>query len=341
MPSPYSGLVNVSFQNAQGVLLQSERQRLYELLPKIYIGDERMGVKSTTYRLKRINEVLKTGRVRERKPGQKPHRGNPPDVDTITVTPRQYESDFGEILLPADEEDITLQLDEDMGLHLDQFELALDNHVVDFLTDTTYFESTAIGGTGALDAYNADVKPSLSIDAGRRAYAPYRRLGRFSEEAFIEIEVAKVLARYPDYQNSAMYDNRGQKMDGIDAFKAAFKKAHPGVAEVHVFDGGIDEADDGTSSSPQRFGAGTFTIGLFDRAADGRVLKEGKANVPYGIDGAGVIAWSRDIMARDWEDGEAEAFLHAVVAAYEIYSPRYRANGIKLGITIPSSEIFT
>lgn len=340
MPSAYSGLVNVSFQNAQGVLLQLERERLYEKLPKIYIGDERMGVKSTTYRLKRINEALKTSRVRERKPGQKPHRGNPPDVDTITVTPRQFESDYGDILLPADEEDITLALDEDMALHLDQFELALDNHVVDFLSDTTFFESTAIGGTGALDAYNADVKPSLSIDAGRRVYAPYRRLGRFSEEAFIEIEVAKVLARYPDYQN-AMYDNRGQKMDGIDAFKAAFKKAHPGVAEVHVFDGGIDEADDGVASSPQRFGAGLFTIGLFDRAADGRVLKEGKASVPYGIDGAGALAWSRDIMARDWEDGEAESFHHAVVAAYEIYSPRYRANSIKLGITIPASEIFT
>lgn len=339
MPSSYSGLVNVSFQNARGIALQDARQRLYELLPKIMIGDARSGVASTSYRLKRINEALKTSRVRQRNPGTQPHLGNPVEADTVTVTPIQYESDAGEILLPAEEADILTSIDEDMALHLDQFELALDNLVLSFLQSTTYFQSSTINGTGALDTFNDDIQPSFSIDVARRIYAPYRALSRFSEEAFIGLEVAKLLARYPDYRN-AQYDDRGQRMEGIAAFKAAFMAAHPGVRAVHIIEGGIDEAQDGLSSNPQIFAKELFTIGLIDRSADGRVLKEGSPNA-RGIDGCAAIAWSRDIMARDWEDDAAECFHHAVVGACDIFNPRYRANSIKLGIVFPGSELFT
>lgn len=338
--SSYSGLVTVSFQDAVGVRTQRTRKRLYQILPRVLIGDERSGVKSTTYRLKKLNTAMRTSRVRERPPGTKPHLGNPADVSTVSVATRQYETEAAPVLLPLQEPHLTEEIDDIMAQQLDSYELAVDNEIATFLASSTYHNSVTFQGTGALDNFNTDHLPRYDIDAAIRTYwAPYEHLEGFSREAILDKQVAITLGYYPDYRD-AQYNDRGSKSVDLDAFVQVFKTAH-GLDDVHIVSGGIDEADDGATSTLTRFAAGLCSFQMFDRQRDGRVLREGGRDRPFGLDGSAGLAISRDLVSRDWEEEDSEALWMAVVDAHEVFSPRYRADTLKLGFTFASSEIFT
>jgi hypothetical protein len=334
MPT-YIDSVDVTIQSVQESFRQDGRQTVWETLPRAMVGDERTGFKDTTYRLPDLaNSLLKTQLM------SVGHDMDPPKASTLgssalTVSPEYLQTQ----VLSNPDRDCEIHrlrdLENIIPIHLNQINIGLDRLALSAMENATAFTSATFDGTGVLSAMNSDQNPSRDINDDLRPFRKFQALTGLSLECYMDVEVARVLAAYEDYQN-AMYASSGRQHQDVDAMALALARIHQ-LDNVHIYQGVYDNVQDGQTSSAARIGSGLLWFGLLDRRQSEYDLTEG---VAYGPDGALCMGMGSSIHVEDWrEPGKEVEFTNARCSA-DFYHPRYDADATTFGMFYPSAQIF-
>jgi hypothetical protein len=332
----YIDSVDVTISSVQESFRQDSRPTVWETLPRVSVGDTRSGVKDTTYRLPNLDVSLIKSALEVVAHDADPPEGRDLGESTLTVSPEYMQT---KVLSNPDRDNEIHRLrdlENIIPLHLNKINIGLDILALAALENSTKFTSSSWSGTGQLDDYNSDMNPAKDINNAMRTFRKWQALTGLSLECYVDIEVARLLAGYEDYQ-AAMYASSGRQYQDMDALSLSMMRIH-GLDKVTIYNGVYDSAVDGATSSPARIGSGLLWFGLMDRRQAEFELREGDS---VGPDGAVCMGLGTEIHVESWrQPGKEVEFTNARCSA-DFYHPRYDADSTTFGFYYPTAQNFS
>lgn len=332
----YLDSADMTIQSVQESFLQdNEGKWVWETLPRMRVKDEVSGYKDTTYRIPKLENTLTNGAKKVRHDADPPRKQHNDD-DAVTITPEYHQTLVTADPLRQNEMHRLADVGKRVPEHLTQINTTFDLACIAKFTDSSAFTSSTFDGTGTLATFASDHNPVRDINDDLRSLRWMQELTGLSMEAYLDSEVARILAGYEDFQN-AMYASSGRQYVDTDELSAAMMRILK-LDRVHIISGVYNSAKPGVTASGTRLGAGVCWFGLLDRRGGDEVDMTGETR--NGLDGGIAVGAGTEIHLHNWIPQGKEVEEMNARGGLDVITPRYAADSKVCGIFYPSSEIF-
>lgn len=191
---PATNALDVTVANVAASFINQPRQRLWQSIPLVMANTRKEGIGATTYYVPGDANSLINAQIHEVQYDEVPPADDDLSEGSVAVQPRLQQTNP----IPAPRFDNESHRFEDLNnqipLQLSRLDQGLDRMVMSALTSSTFFTSTGMDGSSALDAYPSDANPQVDLNDGLRALEHLRGFSGLKLVAKMDVAVAVVLA---------------------------------------------------------------------------------------------------------------------------------------------------